>query len=346
MSKLARAKRKRPCPICGKTDWCGISPDGKFALCNRVSDGAVKVSSTGSFVHVLIEDDPQKPRNARPKVVLIEKPKLSKTSAEHLNDVYEAFLHFNELAAGHAQNLRARGLDDIAIHLGDYKSMPTPVYANKLAERLAKTYALEGVPGFYYQNGWKFRTYGGVSGFFVPIKNPKGNIVGLTLRADGGQTWRIDGETVEVPKYLLISSDGKPRGASSGTPHHFALLGRPLIRRDLNRLKTTEIIVTEGALKANVIGEFVDVPVVGLVSVTTFDETFPALLKEIFPKLETAHIAFDMDAQTNPQVRMHRDRLELTLAKINLKTSITLWHSGAKGLDEHLVLQSKGQLAA
>lgn len=280
------------------------------------------------------------------------KTQIFRPSDAHLNDVYEAFLNFPELAANHAADLRRRGLDDIALHLHGYKSLPTPVYANKLAERWAKEYALEGVPGFYYEKGaWKFQTYGGVAGCIVPLRNSKNQIVGLTIRTDDGQKW-ANGE--KIPKYLVVSSANKPRGASAGAPHHFALLGRPLLRKNINRRNLTEIIVTEGALKANVIAEYVDLPVVGLVSVTTFDETFPHLLKEVFPRLETVHIAFDKEVfdPRNPakcaftHVRRQRERLVLTLEKIKLKTSILSWNSSAKGLDDHLYNQSRARQTA
>lgn len=34
--------RKHPCPICGKPDWCQVSPDGVMVACRRVTEGCIK----------------------------------------------------------------------------------------------------------------------------------------------------------------------------------------------------------------------------------------------------------------------------------------------------------------
>ena len=53
MSDFRRVNREQPCPICKKTDWCGVSADGVWCVCMRVqSDRRAK---NGGWVHRLID---------------------------------------------------------------------------------------------------------------------------------------------------------------------------------------------------------------------------------------------------------------------------------------------------
>lgn len=49
-----RVTVRRPCPICKKSDWCGISFDGRLAICMRTE--SKKRSKNGGFVHRLDDD--------------------------------------------------------------------------------------------------------------------------------------------------------------------------------------------------------------------------------------------------------------------------------------------------
>ena len=53
MSKLRciRVNRKRPCPICGKPDWCLLDPEGRFAICPRTP--SPKRAGEAGYVHYL-----------------------------------------------------------------------------------------------------------------------------------------------------------------------------------------------------------------------------------------------------------------------------------------------------
>jgi hypothetical protein len=55
--KRLRVKRSRPCPICGREDWCLIHPQGLDCICPRTpSQKPVYSRGTGEFVgylHVL-----------------------------------------------------------------------------------------------------------------------------------------------------------------------------------------------------------------------------------------------------------------------------------------------------
>src|SRR5262249_50568008 len=51
--KWRRVSPKYPCHICGKPDWCLISPDGTVAACMRIGIGAfrTKAGRSGQTFH-------------------------------------------------------------------------------------------------------------------------------------------------------------------------------------------------------------------------------------------------------------------------------------------------------
>jgi len=55
--KMQRVSRKSPCPVCGKPDWCLVSPDGSAAICQRVQEGSIKRCGDAGWLHILIERD-------------------------------------------------------------------------------------------------------------------------------------------------------------------------------------------------------------------------------------------------------------------------------------------------
>ena len=42
MSGWVSVDLKRPCPICGKSDWCTITENGAWAICRRIDSGRGK----------------------------------------------------------------------------------------------------------------------------------------------------------------------------------------------------------------------------------------------------------------------------------------------------------------
>lgn len=58
-----RASKADPCPICEHPDWCSTSADGSVAICMRVSEGSIKRTRNGGFLHRLRETHRPRDRN-------------------------------------------------------------------------------------------------------------------------------------------------------------------------------------------------------------------------------------------------------------------------------------------
>ncbi|MCA1623850.1 MAG: DUF3854 domain-containing protein [Acidobacteria bacterium] len=327
--------RKQPCEICGKPDWCSYTVNGfgemVLALCQRVSYGSIKQAKDNSYIHVLAE-------TKRVSNYVKAAPKLMNPKADvtRCNEVYTALLEniqvsnetqedteLSALYSYHAERLLARGLgvDTIARNL--YASVPEQAGGNELAQELSKRFDLTGVPGFYkHSNGiWQLNTYH--KGYYVPYRNPKGKIIGLQIRLD---------KPIGKTKYVWLSTAEKDSGASSGSPLHFVNVN--LIH------ESKEVYITEGALKADVIGELSKVGVVAMAGVKNVKaEILVETLKLLFPNLKRVFIAFDMDFQTNENVEKALSEMETGFQKWNgLEVKTLVWNlSDGKGFDDYLL---------
>lgn len=306
--KLRRSSLKKPCPICSK-DGCGQG--GGIVVCWRVQDGSIKQAENGAWVHTHI--------NATPHLVQrrIETPLAS---IERRNAVYSAVLASLSLSQKHGEHLaNERRLSKATIIRAGFRTVPSWMLGDAIAAELSKKWELKGVPGFWRKEGkWVLR-FAGVDGFFISIRNAVGQIEALQIRAFSGES-----------KYLLVSSNELTDGVSSGAPHHWT--GH----------KSETVIVTEGALKAEVIAEAkrrrneADF-VIGLVSVSTFEESFGANLRRICPFIKTVQLAFDADWRTNEKVQKQMQRLANSIKAAGLKLQVLRWESEAKGFDDELL---------
>jgi hypothetical protein len=308
--KLRRANFRTPCPVC-EGDGCGLG-DG-FTVCWRV--GSNRQAKSGAWIHV---DENASQRRYIPRQAYIAPP-LAPIERRHA--VYSALLDNLPLYKIHADQLaNRRRLSDTTIAAEAFASVPAKSFARLLVEKLAGEFDLSYVPGFFKGGGkWHLR-FVGLPGFYIPIRDHKGRIAALEIRRD-----------TEDPKrrFLLVSTgaDGFPLGASSGAPPHFA---RPHRRHT--------VVITEGALKADVCAELLDVCVVGLVAVGTFGHRVGWELREALPGLGQIYIGYDADFRTNDKVRYHLRRLTEALSKAGLGAKLLEWPpEQGKGLDDYLM---------
>jgi hypothetical protein len=220
--------------------------------------------------------------------------------------------------------MNGRGLHDRTIASNLYASIPDD---EELDEVMAKVRAkfgdrLKGVAGFYkdYNGIWLMRSL--PDGFFVPYRDVLGRISGIQIRQDADKK----------PKYFWFSTPPEDfkEGTSSGSPLHFTA-------PDL-AIRSGEIIITEGALKADTITIFMDEPCVALAGVTTanFDK-LPAELEKAVPNLRKVKIAYDADFLENDHVKKAIIKLSRALRGFGFEVDIWTWHPAyGKGLDDLL----------
>ncbi len=315
---------KIKCPVCGKKDNCAVSDDRRRAFCRRLRSDK---PGRGGWTHILA-DNP----HADGRIQHAPQPKqeqAKRASADHVAGVLTTLLRKHlTLGERHRAALLARGLSGREIERNGYRSAPTPDEGDRIARGLSD-FGLDGVPGFFMQGGeWRMRDYG--DGIFVPIRDAQMLVVGCQIRRDEGS-----------PRYIWFSSAGKPHGTSSGAPVHFA---RPHLLHG-----SSEVLITEGALKADICAYFLNQPVIAAAGVSCFGADFAANLKAKFPNLETAYLAFDTDFQHNDGVKESLFRLADELQAAGLRAQVRAWPARmGKGIDDYLltVSKSEGRVAA
>jgi DNA primase len=310
-------KGRRTCPVCGRTgDYhCSVTQDGGLAICKfRTSD---KPTKDRRYIHIL--NPLAFEASIKEAFKLTKATKPERADADRLHAVYSALLSDLTLTAAHGDELLiGRGLSDATIARNLYASVPGSAEGNKVAASLACRFDLRGVPGFYRQGGrWRLNTRS--TGFYVPYRDEYGRVIGLQIRRDGNPD----------PKYVWLSSRDLPEGTPATTCIHFV---NPDLASD------GEVIITEGALKADRIGEFLQAPVVALAGVSaTRADTFTDCLRRALPDLRSLVVAFDIDWQQKPQVERALNQLVAALETTGLPVNVRTWNPTlGKGLDDVL----------
>jgi hypothetical protein len=337
--RIERVTRKRPCSICGKPDYCGISSDGAIAFCTRISAGSFHAAKNGAHLHRLIESAMPSSRTPRPQALPATTIESSpRADAEHVHKIYAILLRvYLRLSVEHKAALMARGLSEEAIDREGFRSTPTEAQARSIARELSQCHDLTGVAGFYRENGAP-RLVWTDTGIIIPVRDQSNGISALMYRRTHARKEKDFG------KYIWISSgedrNGKPReaGASSGAPCHFA---------NAHMMKDAEaVMLTEGALKAGIAAHLLNQPVIGNAP-SCFGADFAANLKRDFPQLQTVYVAFDSDLSTNVHVRGSLFRLveQLEIARFDVRVRMWPPHLG-KGIDDYLLNISTRRVAA
>jgi hypothetical protein len=286
-----------------------------------------------------------------PPIVKAAKPPTTTVapavSAAHRHKVYSALLASLPLSAHRRDNLLERGLTPELIEANGYRDTPTTDESDALAASLAPL-GLEGVAGFFFMRGaWRLR-WCRPAGFFVPYTDFDGNIRGMM--------WRFD-VPVEKMKYRWLSSNPEdtndagnikfPKGASSHAPLHFS---RPELIAS-----SSDIWLTEGALKSDIASFLLNVPFIASGGVSQWGSEFGEQFKQKFPE-HRAVIAFDRDWHTgrdgkpNKHVKLALKSLMCQLDEARVNYIVRSWdRPDAKGIDDLallLSLESKSRRAA
>jgi len=284
-------------------------------LCSqRASDRPARGGCIQAWWHYF--DDPARPT---PKAAPASPPKPEQFRApvEHVDAVLTTLIRAHlTLAPEHHQSLEARGLPPERVRADGYASTPDERRGDEIAASLAE-FDLRGVPGFFRDGSrWRMKRY--PNGFFIPVRNERSQIVGLQIRCDDPK----------AGKYLWFSSANMREGTGSGAPVHFA---RPHLLP-----AASEVLITEGSLKANVIAHFTGSPVVAAAGVGNFGQDFGARLYALAPHV-TPIIAFDADWMIKPQVAAALEKIKKELKRAGFRIKVRTWPSRHKGLDDFLL---------
>jgi DNA primase len=251
-------------------------------------------------------------------------------SAAHRDAIYSTMLRRHlSLKPSHEADLLARGLSREQIRNNGYASTPNARAAAEIVEVLAP-YGLEGVPGFFRDHD-RWRMVRTVPGYFVPVRDEHARIQGLQYRVDVKPG-------SDLPKYLWLSSSDREGGASSGTPIHFA--------HHHLMASADEVVVTEGALKADIAAHLSGAPVIGIAGVTCFKSDFAEHLRETYLGLRRVIVAYDRDLLEKPQVYQALTRLTDQLTDARFQVRVRTWPPPWKGYDDYLLSQLNQQEVA
>lgn len=305
------------CMKCGEN----ISPIGMYGL----SIGTRDLKEASRSWYELNRSKDADAKKVQKKLEQVPKAELAISVEENVAPVsvcdhtYRTMLEFLTLLPSHRKNLQDRGLTDIAIDTAAYKSVPVNEKNRELLINalLQRGCILKGVPGFYLDDGgnWKLNVFG--TGILIPQRNGFGQIQGFQIRMDTSEKGK---------RYLALSSRDKPSGAPAQTFCH--------LRHGEKGLG--EIILTEGALKADVISCLTGYSVLSVPGVNSLAFLPEALYDLKNTGLRKVCIAYDMDIRTNVAVQKAENKLTRLLDRAGIQYSILSWDERFKGLDDWL----------
>lgn len=298
---------KKPCPACGASKRCIASPDGSTALCywpDRVHPGVSGRrfrDKNGDEFLAVHSQHPVRQRRLRSDAGFPRTPSTA-APADHLNDVYTAFLKVLTLSSGHEADLRRRGLSDSEVQLRGYRSLSYG--RHEIAARLLDQFgpaACAAVPGIVIKDSRPWIT--GAVGLVVPVRDVAGRIVALKVRSD-----RLEAHG----KYSSVSSR-RYGGPGPGAPVHVPLYAG----------STPEVVrVTEGELKGDVATALSGIRTIAVPGVTVWRPVLP-IIEALQPK--RVLIAYDADYQTNPNVRRALGQVAEAVAARGYRVEIETW---------------------
>lgn len=229
---------------------------------------------------------------------------------------YKTLLESLTLSSVHEAELMKRGLSREYIAKKQYKSVPQLSLKDLASTLLDKGAILKGVPGFYRSNGvWSLAHNS--SGIMIPQRDGFGRIQGFQLRKDNTKNG----------KYVNLTSNNFPEGTATKAFVHMAYN----IHNDVS-----EIILTEGALKADVVAYLSGKSTLSVPGVNS-TRFLPQALHDLKRNgLKKICIAFDMDMYANENVYKAFCRLKNLLREADVSFSKYEWPMQYKGFDDYL----------
>jgi len=215
-SDWIRVSRKRPCPVCHRFKGCGVSPDGNWCICVRVSQGSVKPTRNGGYLHWIGSGDRRGPDPFAVRTTVITRNEPTR--------------HDLELLA---------------------RNFQTAVNPTRL-KMLAGILGVSEVSLRRLRIGWSCRD----QAWSFPMVDAAGVVRGIRLRATSGAKWAIRGgkEGLFIPPDVgstgrLLVCEG-PTDTAAMDDLGFEAVGRPsctggrqLIVDLVNRHGITQVVI-------------------------------------------------------------------------------------------------------
>jgi hypothetical protein len=311
-----------PCHVCGKSDWCSVSADGKKAICRRKDggDGVRRTDKSGQdyWLYEL---------NGHRELILSEDVSQQdgevpeKADPQTLDQVYRKLLDQLALSHTHRQDLHRRGLTEACIKRSGYRTLPLKG-REELARPLVERFGGEvcsRVPGLYEIEAGRF-SIAGSAGMLVPVRDIEGRIVALKIRADEAE----EGSKYTCSKYTYLSSTNYG-GPGPGSQVHVPLH---------DELDLSVVRLTEGELKAEIATALTGTLTVSMPGVSSWR---PALEVPSSLGSGVVHLAFDADAKQKEQVALALREAYRTLKKRGFEVVLETWPcERGKGIDDLL----------
>ncbi len=344
-----RVTAREPCPICRRTKWCQVTRDGKLAHCMWESVGSVKRARDDGYLHVLIDDQRHTPHTSAHHLTSHHQPAASAGLApleirdavyRRLIELSPAWKYERELVTA-PRGLLARGFSRSDIRR--FGALPPRVaerdaLARKINAELEADLPVDaasrcgaavlGVPGFWEgANG--VPKLGRATSYLrpalvIPYCDRQGSIQACQLRFSNPRGQSSYSWLSTAEDKLAI----EPRGASSGSPIHFAM-------REGRYLPDLPVLVTEGALKAEAfIAQRPAMRAIATAGVTVGHGELIAATRG-----QDVAIGFDIDHRQNEKVCRQLAKLiaereqDGVAAGHPTTTSIVIW-DGPKGIDD------------
>ena len=342
---FARVSRRRPCRVCGKSDWCSFTRDEEVSVCMRVSVGSIRMNSRGGFIHLHHDRlaaaglDLRPPPDDNTPSIDIAPLEVRHAAYSELIRLSPATNYDRELVSGPG-GLLSRGF--LPKELSKFGALPPKmIERDKLSYRLNRflrkhlpSYApnhgdvpLIGIPGFWQEPGGRVRLWKKINYdrpfLIIPYRDREGRIQACQLRSPCEATEK-------KKRYCWLSSAGQNQGVGTGDPLHFTF-----IEKDYQDVRPR--LITEGALKAEA---FLSLRPRNLV-VATSGVGNSRLELIAATRGHDLLIGFDIDHRSNPTVcgqlaALIAERAHDTEAHqaANVMTKIVVWEGEAKGIDD------------
>ena len=261
---------------------------------------------------------------SKTEIAPVENIPIADVAVRHAT--YTALFAMLTLSKEHREHLKTiRGLSDNQIEELGYKSTPAFYPCRPLAERLLKKgYQLEGVPGFYQKDGrWTVLFSSRTAGILIPVRSLDRQICGCQIRLDTPLKNEDDPPEKSGAKYIWLSSSGKPKGTSSGSPVHFV--------GDSN---AGVVYVTEGFLKSDVAHYLMNRTFVATAGANNTAQ-LEVLLRQLADNgTHTIIEAEDMDKYRNQAVNKGALKLYELAKKYGMECRGLNWNPNYKGIDD------------